>query len=144
MNRERGLRILKEMLGEDQAAQVQRAWQEISPDFEAYVIGFLSGEIWARPGLDRRTKSLCTIAALAALGRQRGLDLNIRMAPPQRSHPAGDRGNPASHCALRRVSGGLGGNRRRPRDLRIRRGGGERVFGNVSLVVARNGSSGER
>lgn len=80
MNRERGLRILKEMLGEDQAAQVQRAWQEISPDFEAYVIGFLSGEVWARPGLDRRTKSLCTIAALAALGRQRGLELNIRMA----------------------------------------------------------------
>ena len=80
MNRKRGLRILREMLGEKQAAQVQRAWQEISPDFEAYVIGFLSGEVWARPGLDRRTKSLCTIAALAALGRQRGLDLNIRMA----------------------------------------------------------------
>ena len=33
MNRERGVQILKEMLGEDQAAQVQRAWQEISPDF---------------------------------------------------------------------------------------------------------------
>ncbi|MDE2928732.1 MAG: carboxymuconolactone decarboxylase family protein [Acidobacteriota bacterium] len=80
MNRERGVQILKEMLGEDQAAQVQRAWQEISPDFEAYVVGFLSGEVWARPGLDRRTKSLCTIAALAALGRQRGLELNIRMA----------------------------------------------------------------
>ena len=80
MNREQGIQILKEMLGEDQAAQVQRAWQEISPDFEAYVVGFLSGEVWARPGLDRRTKSLCTIAALAALGRQRGLELNIRMA----------------------------------------------------------------
>jgi len=44
------------------------------------VIGFLSGEIWARPGLDKRTKSLITIAALMAMGRSKGLEFNIRMA----------------------------------------------------------------
>jgi 4-carboxymuconolactone decarboxylase len=52
----------------------------MSPDFERYVIEFLAGEIWSRPQLDRRTKSLVTIAALAALGRPQGLELNIRMA----------------------------------------------------------------
>jgi alkylhydroperoxidase/carboxymuconolactone decarboxylase family protein YurZ len=52
----------------------------MSADFERYVLTFLAGEIWSRPGLDRRTRSLVTIAALASLGRTRGLELNMRMA----------------------------------------------------------------
>ena len=40
----------------------------------------VAGEVWSRPGLDRRTKSLVTIATLAALGRTLALELNIRMA----------------------------------------------------------------
>ena len=80
MNRDRGLTVLKEMLGEEQARKIQQTWEKISPDFEKYVIGFLAGEIWPRTQLDRRTRSLCTIAVLGALGRERGLDLNIRMA----------------------------------------------------------------
>ena len=78
--RERGLKILGEMLGAERARQIREAWLELSPDFERYVIEFLAGDVWSRPGLDRRTKSLCTIAALAALGRSQGLELNIRMA----------------------------------------------------------------
>ena len=80
MNRDRGLTVLNEMLGEEQARKIQQTWEKISPDFEKYVIGFLAGEIWPRTQLDRRTRSLCTIAVLGALGRERGLDLNIRMA----------------------------------------------------------------
>ncbi len=80
MNRNRGLKILDEMLGKKEARKVRQSWKKICPDFEKYVVGFLAGEIWARPQLDRKTKSLCTIAALAALGRSRGLELNIRMA----------------------------------------------------------------
>lgn len=68
------------MLGKAGARETRAAWRKICPDFEKYVTEFLAGEIWSRPGLDRRTKSLATIAALAALGRTRGLDLNIRMA----------------------------------------------------------------
>src|SRR5437764_13441706 len=68
------------MLGPEQAERVRRAWQDICPDFEEYVVRFLSGEVWSRPGLDRRTKSLVTVATLAALGRPLGLELNIRMA----------------------------------------------------------------
>ena len=80
MNRSRGLKVLQEMLGKKEAQELRRNWQRICPDFEKYVVGFLSGEIWARPKLSRKIKSLCTIAALAALGRTRGLELNIRMA----------------------------------------------------------------
>lgn len=80
MNRDRGLKILDEMLGAKEAREVRQGWEEICPDFEKYVVGFLAGEVWARPQLDRKIKSLCTISALAALGRNRGLELNIRMA----------------------------------------------------------------
>jgi len=78
--RERGLKVMAEMLGQERSRQIREAWQALSPDFERYVVEFLAGEVWDRPGLDRRTKSLCTIAALAAIGRPQGLDLNIRMA----------------------------------------------------------------
>ena len=77
---ERGARLLEKMLGAGDARRVRAAWRKLAPDFERYVVTFLSGEIWSRPGLDRRTRSLCTIAALAALGRSNGLALNIRMA----------------------------------------------------------------
>src|SRR5437867_2287450 len=77
---QRGARLIDQMLGKAHARQTRTGWRKISPDFEAYVTEFLAGEIWSRPRLDRRTKSLVTIAALAALGRTRALELNIRMA----------------------------------------------------------------
>lgn len=78
--RERGLAMLEQMLGPGRAKEVREKWAALAPDFERYVIEFLSGEVWSRPGLERRVKSLCTITALAALGRTQGLELNIRMA----------------------------------------------------------------
>jgi 4-carboxymuconolactone decarboxylase len=77
---ERGSALLRKMLGPEQAERIREAWQRICPDFEKYVIEFLAGEIWSRPQLDLRTRSLVTIAALAATGRSLGLELNIRMA----------------------------------------------------------------
>lgn len=80
MNRERGERMLQKMLGPEYAAQVRRAWRKLGPEFERYVVGFLAGEIWARPRLPLKIRSLVTVAALAALGKKEGLALNIRMA----------------------------------------------------------------
>jgi 4-carboxymuconolactone decarboxylase len=77
---QKGLELLKRMLGEKTAEETRKRWQKLSPDFERYVLEFLSGEIWSRSGLPLKIKSLCTISALAALGRVQGLELNIRMA----------------------------------------------------------------
>jgi 4-carboxymuconolactone decarboxylase len=77
---QKGLELLNRMLGEKRAEETRRRWQKLSPDFERYVLEFLSGEIWSRSGLPLKIKSLCTISALAALGRGQGLELNIRMA----------------------------------------------------------------
>ncbi len=78
--KERGLKLLHEMLGPERTETTRKLWQSISPDFENYLLEFLFGEIWSRPALDLRTRSLITVASLASLGRPLALELNIRMA----------------------------------------------------------------
>jgi len=53
---------------------------DIAPDFGRYVQEFALGEIWARPGLDRKTRSLCTVSALTALGKEIQLRAHIALA----------------------------------------------------------------
>jgi len=78
--KERGVELLRKMLGKKETKEMRALWKDISADFENYVVDFIAGEIWSRKQLDLRTKSLVSIAALAALGRPLALELNIRMA----------------------------------------------------------------
>ena len=67
---EEGLKIRREVLGE---AHVERATAEATDfdrDFQRWITKNAWGEVWTRPHLDLRTKSLLTIAILAALGRE--------------------------------------------------------------------------
>lgn len=72
--------MLRRLLGEERAKEVRAAWAKLSPDFAQYVTSFLAGDVWSRPHLDLKTRSLITVAALTALGRPNGLRLNIEMA----------------------------------------------------------------
>ena len=47
---QKGLELLKRMLGEKTAEETRRRWQKLSPDFERYVLEFLSGEICREAG----------------------------------------------------------------------------------------------
>lgn len=47
---------------------VVNSLKDISPDFARYLIEFPFGDIYARPGLDLRSREIATIAALTALG----------------------------------------------------------------------------
>jgi 4-carboxymuconolactone decarboxylase len=77
---EKGIETLRQLLGDERAVEVRAAWAKLSPDFAHFVTNFLAGEIWSRTQLDRKTRSLITVAALTALGRASGLRLNIEMA----------------------------------------------------------------
>ncbi|MGH9431382.1 MAG: carboxymuconolactone decarboxylase family protein [Terriglobia bacterium] len=77
---DKGLDRLRQMLGEGRSEEVRNAWSRLSPDFARLVTNFVAGEIWTRPNLDPRTRSLVTIAAVTALGRPNALRLNIEMA----------------------------------------------------------------
>ena len=60
-----------QMLGRLDPAAPQRvvdAYAKLSPDFGRYVIEYPFGDIYARPGLDTRTRLLAAIAALTAVG----------------------------------------------------------------------------
>ena len=78
--KQRGADLIERLLGADDADQMRAAWRDVSPELEEYITEFVAGEIWSRPQLDARTKSLVTIATLAGIGRPLALELNIRMA----------------------------------------------------------------
>ncbi len=77
---DQGTAMLVKLLGQERAQEVRAAWAKLSPDFARWVTDFLAGEVWSRAQLDLRTRSLITIAALAALARPNALRLNIEMA----------------------------------------------------------------
>src|SRR5436853_1039197 len=79
-NPHRGVEMLERLLGRERAAEVRAGWSKLSPEFAHFVTNFLAGEIWSRPQLDLKTRSLITVAAMTALGRPNGLRLNIEMA----------------------------------------------------------------
>ena len=56
------------MVGEDKIDDLRARFAELSPDFERAVMGVVGGEIWSRPNLDLRTRSLASIGILALRG----------------------------------------------------------------------------
>lgn len=77
---EKGLEMLHRLLGKERTQEIREAWSKLSPDFSELVTDFVAGEVWSRPNLELKTRSLITVAALAALGRTNALRLNIEMA----------------------------------------------------------------
>jgi len=65
--RSRGMRTLSEITGESGEGVVD-SLRDIAPDLANWIIDFSYGDVMARPGLDRRSRQLATIAALTALG----------------------------------------------------------------------------
>lgn len=63
-----GLAAIEKLGGPDAAAPILAA-RDIAPDLVRFAIDFAFGEVLSRPGLDIRTRELCTVAALAALGQ---------------------------------------------------------------------------
>ena len=75
---ERGMKIRRAVLGD---AHVDRAEANKTPfdtDFQRFITESAWGSVWARPGLDRRTRHLITLAMLAALGKEHELAMHIR------------------------------------------------------------------
>ncbi len=72
-----GMKVRKEVLGSEHVERAQARVSEFDADFQHFITETAWGSVWARPDLDRRTRSLVTIAILAALGREE-LALHLR------------------------------------------------------------------
>jgi 4-carboxymuconolactone decarboxylase len=78
--REAGMEVRRAVLGD---AHVERSRQRTTPftaDFQDFITRYAWGDVWTRPGLDRRSRSMITLTALTALGREGELELHVRGA----------------------------------------------------------------
>ncbi|MEM7031113.1 MAG: carboxymuconolactone decarboxylase family protein [Chloroflexota bacterium] len=77
---ERGLQQFTTMVGAEHIDALIERFKAVCPDFETEVVSVVGGRIWTREGIDLKTRSLCSICVLAALGRVNALKLNFQMA----------------------------------------------------------------
>jgi 4-carboxymuconolactone decarboxylase len=75
-----GMLIRRAVLGEEHVDRAQASTTEFTRDFQEFITRYAWGEIWSRPGLDRKTRSMLTIAITAALGRWEELRIHVRGA----------------------------------------------------------------
>jgi len=76
---EAGMKVRREVLGDAHVERALARATEFDADFQRIITEMAWGTVWSRPDLDRRTRSLVTIAILAALGREE-LALHLRAA----------------------------------------------------------------
>lgn len=83
MNKElfdQGLKTRREVLGAEYVDNSIRNADDFSMPMQEHVTQYCWGDIWNRPGLDRRTRSLLNLAMITALNRPHELKLHVRGA----------------------------------------------------------------
>lgn len=76
----RGMKVRREVLGDDHVDRAMAGATDFTRSFQEYLTGAAWADVWARPGLDRRTRSAITIAVLAVLRAEGELPLHVRAA----------------------------------------------------------------
>jgi 4-carboxymuconolactone decarboxylase len=112
---DRGMATRREVLGADHVDRAAAAVSELDSDFQRWITESAWGSVWSRPGLDRRTRSLVTVAILAALGREE-LDLHLRANTEATTeeivevlfHVGVYAGIPAAHSGMQRLKSIVG------------------------------------
>lgn len=76
---EDGMTVRRQVLGDEHVDRANAAISDLDRNFQRWITENVWGEIWGRPGLERRDRSLVTIALLAAAGHEE-LELHLRAA----------------------------------------------------------------
>ena len=75
-----GMEVLRAVLGDAHVAGAIERTTEFTAPFQEFITRYAWGTVWAREGLDRRTRSAVTLAALTALGREHEIAMHVRAA----------------------------------------------------------------
>lgn len=75
-----GMKVRRDVLGNEWVDRAQSKRNDFTADFQDFITRYAWGEIWSRPGLDRRSRSLMTLAMMIALGRWDEFKLHVRAA----------------------------------------------------------------
>ena len=85
---ETGMRVRREVLGDEHVDAAVAGTTGFTQAFQDYVTRSAWGEVWARPGLDRRARSCVALAVLAALGRTDEIAMHVHAARRHGLEPA--------------------------------------------------------
>jgi 4-carboxymuconolactone decarboxylase len=77
---EKGLNIRRQVLGAEHVDNSFMTADDFNRPFQELVTQYCYGEIWGRPGLDRKTRSFLNLAMLSALNRPQEIKLHVRGA----------------------------------------------------------------
>jgi 4-carboxymuconolactone decarboxylase len=75
-----GMAVRREVLSDEHVDRAETRTTPFTSDFEDLITRYAWGEIWTRPGLDRRTRSAITLTALIAKGYWGELEMHVRAA----------------------------------------------------------------
>jgi 4-carboxymuconolactone decarboxylase len=77
---EEGMKIRRAVLGDAHVDRAIATQNEFTAEFQDLITRYAWGEIWTRPDLDHKTRSLVTIAMMVALNRSQELQLHLKAA----------------------------------------------------------------
>lgn len=77
---EQGMAVRRAVLGDAHVDRAIAGTDELTADFQDLITRYAWGDIWSRPGLDRRTRSCLTLAILATLHHDDELAMHVRAA----------------------------------------------------------------
>jgi 3-oxoadipate enol-lactonase/4-carboxymuconolactone decarboxylase len=74
------MKVRREVLGDEHVDAAIERTTDFTADFQDLITRYAWGEIWSRPGLDRRTRSAVTLTALVAMNHHEELAMHVRAA----------------------------------------------------------------
>ena len=75
---EKGMKIRRKILGDKHVDKAEERKTDVDKDFQEYIVNNAWGDIWSRPGLTSRERSLITIALMTAMGHDEELAMHLR------------------------------------------------------------------
>jgi 4-carboxymuconolactone decarboxylase len=75
---DQGMAMRKSVLGAEHVARAEANKTDFDADFQRIITEGAWGTIWTRPGIDKRTRHMLTLAIIAALGKHDELAMHIR------------------------------------------------------------------
>lgn len=77
---EQGMKVRREVLSDAHVDRATAATTALTADFQDFITRVAWGDVWSRPGLDRRSRSIAVLSSLIALGHEEELAMHLRAA----------------------------------------------------------------
>ena len=77
---QQGMEVRRAVLGDEHVERALANASDFTGPWQEFITRHAWGAVWARDGLDRRTRSVVTLTALTALGREHEIAMHVRAA----------------------------------------------------------------